>query len=44
MVRTLVAVPPDARVTLAGFNAHVGRLCAPLGEAVRAQVSLRVPA
>ena len=42
-VRVLVAVPPDLNATLVGFRPHVGRLCAPAGELVRAQVRLSVP-
>ena len=42
-VSTLVPVPPEAMATLVGFMAHVGRLCAPVGEVVSAQVTFRVP-
>ena len=42
-VSTAVPLPPAARFTFAGFRLHVGRLCAPAGEAVREQVSPIVP-
>jgi hypothetical protein len=42
-VKTVVPVPSDAIVTLAGFKLQVGRLCAPVGELVRAQVRFIVP-
>jgi hypothetical protein len=43
-VKTLVPVPPEVIVTLAGFNLQVGRLFAPEGEAARVQVRFMVPA
>jgi len=42
-VSTLVPVPPVAMATLVGFMMQVGRLCAPVGDVVRAQVRFRVP-
>ena len=42
-VSTLVPVPPVAMATLVGFMVQVGRLCAPVGDVVRAQVRFRVP-
>lgn len=42
-VSVLVPVSPVAMATLVGFMVHVGRLCAPVGEVVRAQVRFRVP-
>jgi hypothetical protein len=42
-VSTAVPLPPDARLTVAGFRLQAGRLCAPDGEAVREQVRLMVP-
>lgn len=42
-VKTVVPVPSDAIVTLAGFKLQVGRLCAPVGLPVRAQVRFIVP-
>jgi hypothetical protein len=38
-----VPLPPEARVTLAGFRVQVGRLCAPAGELVGVQVKFIVP-
>jgi hypothetical protein len=42
-VSTLVPVPPEVTATLAGFMVQVGRLCAPVGEVVSAQLRFRVP-
>jgi len=42
-VKTVVPLPPEASVTLVGFKLQVGRLCAPVGELVRAQVRFIVP-
>ncbi len=42
-VKTVVALPPDVMVTLAGLRLQVGAFCAPVGEAVREQARLRVP-
>jgi hypothetical protein len=38
-----VTVPPEVKVTLAGFKAQVGRLCAPAGEPLKVQVRFIVP-
>jgi hypothetical protein len=43
-VSTLLRVPPAVRARLVGFNVQAGGLCAPVGEAVSAQVRLTVPA
>jgi hypothetical protein len=42
-VSVAVPLPPDARFMLTGFRLHVGRPCAPAGEAIREQVKFRVP-
>jgi hypothetical protein len=42
-VSTAVPLPPDARFMLPGFRLHVGRPCAPAGEAIGEQVKFRVP-
>jgi hypothetical protein len=42
-VSTAVPLPPAARFTFTGFKLHVGRLCAPAGEATREQASPIVP-
>ena len=42
-VSTADPLPPAARFTFAGFRLHVGRLCAPAGEAIREQASPIVP-
>jgi hypothetical protein len=42
-VTVVVAVPSLAIVTLAGFKAQVGRLCALVGEAVSVQARFIVP-
>ena len=43
MFNVAVPFPPAMIATLAGFKLHVGRLCAPAGELVKAQVSFIVP-
>ena len=43
MFNAAVPFPPAVIATLAGFKLHVGRLCAPAGELVKAQVSFIVP-
>src|SRR5579859_292170 len=42
-VSTAVPLPPAARFRLAGFRLHVGRLCAPAGEAIREHAIPIVP-
>jgi hypothetical protein len=42
-VSTAVPLPPDAMFMLTGFRLHVGRPCAPAGEAIREQVRFMVP-
>lgn len=42
-ISTAVPLPPAARFTLAAFRLHVGRLCAPAGEAIREQAIPIVP-
>ena len=42
-VSVAVLLPPDARLMLAGFKLHVGRPCAPAGEAIREQDRFSVP-
>ena len=42
-VKTVVPLPPDVTVTLAGFKLQTGRFCAPAGDPVRVQVMFMVP-
>jgi hypothetical protein len=42
-VKTVVALPPEAIVTLAGLRLQVGRLTAPDGELVSEQTRSNVP-
>ena len=42
-VRAEVLLVPGVRVTLVGFMLQVGRLCAPVGDDVRAQLRFIVP-
>ena len=42
-VKTVAPLLPEVIVMLAGFKLQVGRLCAPLGELVRVQLSFIVP-
>jgi hypothetical protein len=42
-VNTVVPLPPLVTVTLVGLRLHVGKLCAPAGEAVSVQLRFIVP-
>lgn len=42
-VIVVVPVPAEDKVRVVGFKVQLGTLCAPAGEAVRAQVKLIVP-
>lgn len=42
-VKVLVPLPPDEIEIVAGFKLQVGRLCAPVGEPVSAQLKFIVP-
>jgi hypothetical protein len=42
-VKVVEALPPPEIVTLFGLRLQVGRFCAPVGDAMSAQLKLTVP-